>query len=67
MLKGLVMKLNLIKAYDCVSWDFLRLVLLHIGLSLEASNWIMAHVKSANFVVLVNGEPSNFIKSSRGL
>jgi hypothetical protein len=34
--KALVLKLDLVKAYDRVDWDFLRLVLLQIGLSLEA-------------------------------
>ena len=35
---SMVMKLNLAKAYDKLSWTFLRLVLLEIGLSLEVTN-----------------------------
>lgn len=66
-LKYLVMKLDLIKAYDQVSWDFLCLILFQIGLSLEATNWIMGCVNYVNFVVLVNGEPTICFKSSRGL
>jgi hypothetical protein len=65
--KALVLKLDMMKAYDRVDWGFLRLVLLHIGLSLEATNWIMGCVSTANFVVLINGIPSSFFKSSRGL
>jgi hypothetical protein len=39
--KALVLKLDMMKSYDRVDWGFLRLVLLHIGLSLEATDWIM--------------------------
>jgi hypothetical protein len=66
-IKALVLKLDLIKAYDRVDWGFLRLVLLQIGLSLEAIDWIMGCVTSANYAVLINGKPTNFFKSSRGL
>jgi hypothetical protein len=66
-IKALVLKLDLIKAYDRVDWGFLRLVLLQVGLSLEATDWIMGCVTSANFAVLINGKPTNFFKSSRGL
>jgi hypothetical protein len=66
-IKALVLKLDLIKAYDRVDWGFLRLVLLQVGLSLEATDWILGCVTSANFVVLINGRPTSFFKSSRGL
>ena len=66
-LKSLILKLDLVKAYSRVNWDFLRLVLLQVGLSVEATKWIMGCVTIANFVVLINGEPTRFFKSSRGL
>jgi hypothetical protein len=66
-IKALVLKLDMIKAYDRVDWGFLRLVLLQVGMSLEATDWIMGCVTSANYVVLINGKPTNFFKSSRGL
>ena len=59
--------MDLIKAYDRVDWGFLRLVLLQVGLSLEATNWILGCVTSTNFVVLIKGRPTGFFKSSRGL
>lgn len=62
-LKSLVLKLDLIKAYDRVNWVFLTLVLLQVGLSLEVVNWIMGCLRSANFVVLINGDPSKFFLS----
>jgi len=34
-------------------------------LSLEATDWILGCVTSTNFVVLINGRPTSFFKSSR--
>jgi hypothetical protein len=66
-IKALVLKLDLVKAYDRVDWGFLRLVLLQVGISLEETDWILGCVSSTNFVVLINGKPTSFFKSSRGL
>jgi hypothetical protein len=44
--KALILKLDLIKAYDRVDWSFLSLVLLQIGINLEATDWIMGCVSS---------------------
>jgi hypothetical protein len=65
--KASVLKLDLVKAYDRVDWGFLRLVLLQVGLSLEATDWIIGCVTSKKFVVLINGKPTRFFKSSRCL
>jgi hypothetical protein len=59
--------LDLQKEYDCVSWDFLRLILLKIGIKLKYTNWIMRCVKYPNFGVSVNGGPTSFFKRKRGL
>jgi hypothetical protein len=66
-LKALVLKLDLQKAYDCVNWDFLRMVLLKTGIGLMLTNWIMSCVNTTSFVILVNGGPTSFFKSGRRL
>ena len=50
-----------------LTYNFLRLVLLQVGLSVESTNWIMACINSTNFSILINGEPTTFFKSIVGL
>ena len=54
----MVMNIDSSNEYDKVSWTFLGLFLLQIGLSMEVPNWIIACVSLANFVVLINGSSS---------
>jgi hypothetical protein len=66
-LKSLVLKLDLRKAYDCIDWDFLKLILHKIGLEPQMTKWIMTCVTSSSFAVLINGEASDFFRSGRGV
>jgi hypothetical protein len=66
-LKALILKLDLKKAYDCINWDYLRLILIQTGFSLQITNWIMSCVSTTSFVVLINGETTPFFQNGRGL
>jgi hypothetical protein len=66
-LQAIILKLDLKKAYDCINWDFLRLVLLQCGFGLATTNWVMGCVTSTIFSILINGEATNFFQSKRGL
>jgi hypothetical protein len=65
--KALVLKLDLKQAFDCVDWEFLRLILHLVGFGESFITWIMSCVSSSSFAVLINGEASRFFKSERGL
>jgi hypothetical protein len=65
--KTLILKLDLKKYFDCIDWEFLRLILHAVGFGDLLTNWILACVTIANFVALINGEASSFFKSERGL
>jgi hypothetical protein len=66
-MQAIILKLDLKKAYDCISWDFLRIVLIQCGFGQSTTNWIMGCVTSTVFAILVNGEATSFLQSERGL
>jgi hypothetical protein len=43
----------------------MRLILIQGGFGVSVTNWIMSCMNSSSFVVLVNGEATNFFKSGR--
>lgn len=61
------MKIDLKRAYDFVEWAFLRIILMKIGLEIHNVEWIIACVKDACLVVLINGFPPEFFRARRGL
>jgi len=65
--KSLILKLDLQKSYDCISWDYLRMVLIQVGFGIHMTNWILACVNSTSFAVLVNGKAMDFLRSGRGM
>lgn len=65
--KAMLLKMDLVKAYDRANWSFIRLILIKIGMPPLFIKWIMACIRSINIVVLVNGSPTDFFSCSRGL
>jgi hypothetical protein len=62
-----ILKLDLSKDYDRVSWTFLWLVLMKMGMELFVMNWIMGCVQLVSFMVLINEAPSRFFKATHGI
>jgi endonuclease/exonuclease/phosphatase family metal-dependent hydrolase len=64
---GVLCKLDVEKAYDHVNWGFLSYLLQRCGFSVRWRNWIHFCISTARFSILINGCPSGFFPSSRGL
>ena len=63
---GVLCKLDIEKAYDHLSWNFLLIVMRKMGFGDKWAAWIRWCISTTSFSVLVNGTPSGFFHSSRG-
>ena len=64
---GLVCKLDIEKAYDSISLEFLYQVLGRMGFGSRWLTWIKWCISTASFSILINGSSTGFFPSSRGL
>eukprot|EP00253_Pinus_taeda_P035256 PITA_35256 len=65
--KGMMIKLDLSKAYDRLNWNYLEKVLESFSFNRRWIDWIHSMVSSPNFSILVNGTPSKTFNASRGI
>lgn len=66
-IKGIILKANLSKAFDRVSWLYIRMLLTHLEFPMVFIDWIMCCITNISFSVLINGTTSPFFHSKRGL
>ena len=64
---NLVIKLDMEKAYDRVELPFLLFMLRSFGFSEVSVDLLFRILSNSWFSVLVNGQPTGFFKSSRGV
>jgi hypothetical protein len=62
-----LLKIDLSKAYDKVSWLYIGLLLTQLGFKVPFINWVMSCISTVSFVVLINGETLGFFNYERGL
>ncbi len=65
-IKGAILKIDLAKAFDKVSWLYIKMILTHLGFPPPFINWIMCCINSTSFSVLINGFASHFFHAERG-
>lgn len=61
------MKVDIMKAYDNVRWDFLWDVLLGMNVHPTMVKWLQACVTTANYTLSINGENTGYFEGRRGL
>ena len=66
-IKGVVLKIDLSKAYDKVNWIYIRLLLTHLGFQIDFVRWIMSFIALVSSAILINGEASLFFHLECGL
>jgi hypothetical protein len=54
----MLIKLDISKAFDCLSWNYMHSLLSDFGFSRDWIHWIMKLTSSTFFSILVNGFPS---------
>eukprot|EP00253_Pinus_taeda_P026720 PITA_26720 len=64
---GMLLKLDLSKAFDKLSWTYIHHMLTAFGFCSSWVRWIMSLITSSHFSILVNGFPSRPFKPSRGI
>eukprot|EP00253_Pinus_taeda_P003053 PITA_03053 len=64
---GMLLKLDLSKAFDKLSWTYIQHMLSAFGFCSMWVRWIMSLITSPQFSILINGIPSRPFKSSRGI
>jgi hypothetical protein len=66
-LSRILLKLDIGKAFDSISWPFLLDVLQHLGFGPVWCSIILKLLRSTSSRVLVNGVPGELISHYRGL
>lgn len=61
------LNVDLAKAYDTISWRFLRFALTTIGLPQRFVDWVMECVSSTTYSIRINGELHDWFPGRRGL
>jgi hypothetical protein len=64
---GMLLKLDLSKDFDKLSWQYMKSLLTAFGFSNEWISWTMSLISSSFFSILVNGVPSQPFSPSRGI
>ncbi|GJW76253.1 RNA-directed DNA polymerase, eukaryota, reverse transcriptase zinc-binding domain protein [Tanacetum coccineum] len=65
--KRCALKIDIAKAYDTVSWEFLRSILIKFGFHWKMVEWILTCISCSAFSICVNGEVHGYFSSGRGL
>jgi len=64
---GMLLKIDLSKAFDSISWEYMHKILQAFGFAPSWIRWISSLISSSFFSILINGIPSPTFRPSRGI
>lgn len=64
---SMILKLDLSKAFDKLSWTYIKHILLAFSFNATWMRWITNLISSPRFSIIINGSPSTPFHSSRGI
>eukprot|EP00253_Pinus_taeda_P015037 PITA_15037 len=64
---GMLLKIDLSKAFDSISWEYMQKVLHAFGFDNAWIRWVRGLISSAFFSILINGIPTSTFQASRGI
>ena len=65
--KAILLKLDFHKAFDCISWNYLKWVMEQMNFPSKWIEWIISCVMTASASILLNGSPTPPFRLQRGL
>ena len=63
----MLIKLDISKSYDKLSWKYMEKMLRAYGFNMEWVEWVMALFTTPFFSILLNGSSTNIFKPSCGI
>eukprot|EP00253_Pinus_taeda_P026927 PITA_26927 len=63
----MLLKIDLSKAFDSISWDYMQKVLHAFGFDNAWIRWVSSLISSAFFSILINGIPTTTFQASRSI
>lgn len=65
--EGIILKLDFVKAYDKVHWDFLKEILVQKNFPTKWIDWVMQTVEGGRVSINVNNEQDHYFRTYKGL
>jgi len=60
--RGLIIKIDLSKSYDKLTFSYIILLMTHLGLEVSLINWRMSYLTTTSFEVFLNAPPQTSFK-----